>query len=41
MKRYPDGWQGKSFFQKQAPSHIPDWIETAPFPRRPARARSG
>ena len=32
MKRYPDGWQGKSFFQKQAPSHIPEWIETAPFP---------
>ena len=32
MKRYPDGWEGKSFFQKQAPSHIPDWIETAPFP---------
>ena len=32
MKRYPDGWQGKSFFQKQAPSHIPEWIGTAPFP---------
>jgi bifunctional non-homologous end joining protein LigD len=32
MKRYPDGWQGKSFFQKQAPSHIPDWIATAAFP---------
>jgi bifunctional non-homologous end joining protein LigD len=32
MKRYPDGWQGKSFFQKQAPTHIPEWIETAPFP---------
>ena len=32
MKRYPDGWQGKSFFQKQAPSHMPDWIATAPFP---------
>ena len=32
MKRYPDGWQGKSFFQKQAPSHMPDWIETASFP---------
>jgi bifunctional non-homologous end joining protein LigD len=32
MKRFPDGWQGKSFFQKQAPSHIPDWIETAAFP---------
>jgi bifunctional non-homologous end joining protein LigD len=32
MKRYPDGWQGKSFFQKQAPSHMPDWISTAAFP---------
>jgi bifunctional non-homologous end joining protein LigD len=32
MKRYPDGWQGKSFFQKQAPSHMPEWIERAPFP---------
>ena len=32
MKRYPDGWQGKSFFQKQAPSHMPDWIRTAAFP---------
>jgi bifunctional non-homologous end joining protein LigD len=32
MKRYPDGWQGKSFFQKQAPAHMPDWIERAPFP---------
>jgi bifunctional non-homologous end joining protein LigD len=32
MKRYPDGWQGKSFFQKQVPSHMPDWIDRAPFP---------
>jgi bifunctional non-homologous end joining protein LigD len=32
MKRYPDGWKGKSFFQKQAPTHMPDWIETAAFP---------
>ena len=32
MKRYPDGWEGKSFFQKQAPSHMPDWIATAAFP---------
>ncbi|MCZ7589302.1 MAG: DNA ligase D [Gaiella sp.] len=32
MKRYPDGFQGKSFFQKQAPSHMPDWIQTAAFP---------
>jgi bifunctional non-homologous end joining protein LigD len=32
MKRYPDGWQGKSFFQKNAPSHMPAWIERAPLP---------
>jgi bifunctional non-homologous end joining protein LigD len=32
MKRYPDGWQAKSFFQKQAPSHMPSWISRAPFP---------
>ena len=28
MKRYPDGWQGKHFFQKDAPSHMPEWIPT-------------
>jgi bifunctional non-homologous end joining protein LigD len=32
MRRLPDGWQGKHFFQKQAPSHMPDWIKRAPFP---------
>jgi bifunctional non-homologous end joining protein LigD len=38
MKRYPDGWQGKSFFQKQAPSHMPEWIlRTA----QPASTREG
>ncbi len=26
MKRYPDGIHGKHFFQKDAPSHMPDWI---------------
>jgi bifunctional non-homologous end joining protein LigD len=31
MKRFPDGWQGKFFFQKDAPSHMPDWIKRAPF----------
>ena len=31
MKRYPDGWQGKFFFQKDAPKHMPDWIATARF----------
>jgi bifunctional non-homologous end joining protein LigD len=28
MKRYPDGAFGKSFFQKDAPSHMPDWISS-------------
>jgi len=32
MRRFPDGWQGKHFFQKQAPSHMPGWIKRAPFP---------
>jgi len=32
MKRYPDGWQGKHFFQKQSPSHMPAWIERMPLP---------
>jgi bifunctional non-homologous end joining protein LigD len=32
MKRYPDGWQGGHFFQKQAPSHMPEWIRRVPFP---------
>ena len=31
MKRYPDGWNGKFFFQKDAPKHMPDWIPTAQF----------
>ena len=28
MRRYPDGIAGKAFFQKDAPSHMPDWIPT-------------
>ena len=35
MKRYPDGWQGSHFFQKDAPSHMPEWI-----PRRSYRSTS-
>jgi bifunctional non-homologous end joining protein LigD len=26
MVRYPDGIEGKHFFQKDAPKHMPDWI---------------
>ena len=28
MKRYPDGWQGKFFFQKDRPPGLPEWIPT-------------
>jgi bifunctional non-homologous end joining protein LigD len=28
LTRYPDGVEGKSFFQKNAPDFIPDWVET-------------
>jgi bifunctional non-homologous end joining protein LigD len=30
-KRYPDGVDGKSFFEKQCPSHRPEWVATAPI----------
>jgi bifunctional non-homologous end joining protein LigD len=38
MKRYPDGWQGKHFFQKQTPSHMPEWIQRS---SQPASTREG
>lgn len=28
LNRYPDGINGKSFFQKGAPKHTPEWIRT-------------
>ena len=31
-KRYPDGVDGKAFFEKQAPSHTPDWVDTLAVP---------
>ena len=30
LKRYPDGVEAQSFFEKRCPSHRPDWVETAP-----------
>lgn len=29
--RYPNGIEGKSFYQKNAPSHLPEWIKTYPW----------
>ncbi|MFI9556915.1 non-homologous end-joining DNA ligase [Nonomuraea endophytica] len=34
VKRYPNGVDGKYFFEKNAPSHVPDWLRrvTVPVP---------
>jgi bifunctional non-homologous end joining protein LigD len=32
VTRWPDGVEGKSFFQKQAPAHRPSWVATATVP---------
>jgi bifunctional non-homologous end joining protein LigD len=29
LKRYPDGVEAESFFEKNAPSHRPEWVRTA------------
>ncbi len=28
LTRFPDGIEGKSFFQKNAPAHVPQWLRT-------------
>ncbi|HTM00257.1 MAG TPA: DNA ligase D [Candidatus Omnitrophota bacterium] len=32
LTRYPDGIEGKSFFQKDAPVYVPDWVRTQVVP---------
>jgi bifunctional non-homologous end joining protein LigD len=29
LKRYPDGVEGEHFYEKQCPSHAPDWVRRA------------
>ena len=31
LKRYPNGVDGKFFYEKQCPSHRPEWVQTAPI----------
>jgi len=31
LKRYPDGVEGQPFFEKNATTHRPDWVKTAPI----------
>ena len=33
LVRFPDGVNGKSFYEKQAPKFTPDWVKTFPVPR--------
>ncbi len=39
MKRYPDGVDGGSFFEKNRPRHAPDWVPHVVVPT--ARSKSG
>ena len=39
LKRYPDGVDGPHFYEKQCPSHRPDWVRTTVVGSR--RARDG
>ena len=32
LKRYPNGVEGQHFYEKQCPSHRPDWVRTAEIP---------
>ena len=32
FRRFPNGVDDKSFFEKRCPSHRPEWVETAPGP---------
>ncbi len=31
MKRYPNGVEGMFFYEKNCPTHRPDWVQTAPI----------
>jgi bifunctional non-homologous end joining protein LigD len=34
LKRYPNGVEGQHFYEKNCPSHRPDWVQTAPVVAR-------
>jgi bifunctional non-homologous end joining protein LigD len=33
LKRFPDGVEGESFYEKRCPSHRPDWVKRAKVPK--------
>ena len=34
LKRYPNGVDGKFFYEKECPKHRPEWVKTAPMVRK-------
>ena len=34
LKRFPDGPDAPAFYEKEAPRYTPEWVATAPVPRR-------
>jgi bifunctional non-homologous end joining protein LigD len=34
LKRYPNGVEGKFFYEKECPKHRPGWVKTAPMVRK-------
>ena len=38
LKRYPNGVEGGHFYEKQCPSHRPDWVQTVAVHSRHKRA---
>jgi bifunctional non-homologous end joining protein LigD len=41
LKRYPEGVDGQSFFQKHVPAGTPDWVRTQDIASRSSRGRGG
>jgi bifunctional non-homologous end joining protein LigD len=39
MHRFPDGIEGKSFYQKEVPEYFPDWIETVEVEKEGGKLR--
>ncbi len=38
LKRYPNGTGAAHFYEKDAPRFKPEWVETAPVPRRSGKS---
>ena len=41
LKRYPDGIEGQHFYEKNAPSHKPEWVKTFGVARKGSSGKKG